>query len=269
MAIEASTRRGRLRGSPDRWLPPLVTAVALLACIQLLVTLDVLPEDRIPLPTAVAQSFGEQVVTGKFWASVGASMRGWAFGLALAIAVAIPLGAMAGLSRFVFRSIQFLVDFLRPIPPVALLPLLILVLGISGQVKISLAALGAFFPLFFATLYGVQDIDPVTTDTARVYGLNRRRRLVAVVLPGATPFIATGMRISATIALLLVIGTEMIIGLDGIGRSIIDAQYAGNLESMYARVLAAGLLGVAINMTFRAVERRILRWHPSQQGTAT
>jgi ABC-type nitrate/sulfonate/bicarbonate transport system permease component len=259
--------RGRLR--TVAWLPPLVLAVALIALVQLLVATGVIPSSSIPLPTDILSTLIDQLGTSRFWSAVGETMQGWAIGLLLAIVAAVPLGALAGMSSFVFRSTQFLVDFLRPIPPVALLPLLVLVVGIGAGIAVWEAAIGSFFPLFFATVYGVRDRDPVTDDTAHVYRLNAWMRFRFVILPGSAPFIATGLRISASIALLLVVGTEMVIGIPGLGRNIVDAQNAGDPQTTYALVVASGLLGVAIMTVFRALERRVLHWHPSQRGGGT
>lgn len=262
-------RRRRRAPSAGAWLPPAVLVVGLTALVQLLVATDVVASSSLPLPTDVVAALVDQLGTSRFWSAVGETLQGWALGLAIAIAAAVPLGALAGLSPFAFRSTQFLVDFLRPIPPVALLPLLVLIVGIGRGIAIWEAAIGAFFPLFFATVYGVRDRDPVTDDTAQVYRLGAWMRLRFIVLPAAAPFIATGLRISASIALLLVVGTEMVIGIPGLGRTIVDAQNAGDVPGTYALVVASGILGVAIMTLFRAVERRALHWHPSQRGGAS
>lgn len=256
------TRRGMRRSG--RWLTPVLATVVFIALVQVAVEIGLVARTAIPLPTTIIDAFVTELGTSKFWTAVGNTLQGWAIGLAIAAALAVPLGILAGTSMAAFRSVRFIVDFLRPIPSVAILPLLILVLGIEMPVKIVMAAIAAFFPLFFATLYGVQDVDPVTRDTAVSYRLNRFYRFFFVSLPGSTPYIATGMRISASVALLLTVGTEMIVGLPGIGRAIYDAQYAGDLPSMYALVAASGVLGVLIALAFKRIEKRALRWHPSQ-----
>jgi ABC-type nitrate/sulfonate/bicarbonate transport system permease component len=255
-------RRFWLRSSS--FVAPVVATVGLIALMQLVVGVGIISSDAVPLPTVIIKAFVNELGTGKFWHAVLLTLEGWAIGLGIATALAIPLGLLAGTSVAVFKSLRFIVDFLRPIPSVAILPLAILVLGVDMSVKITLAALASFFPIFFATVYGIQDLDPVTLDTARVYRLNPFYRFFFVSLPGSTPYIATGMRISASIALLLTVGTEMIVGLPGIGRAIYDAQYADDLPSMYALIAASGVLGVLISMVFTRIEKRVLRWHPSQ-----
>ena len=247
-----------------RWATPLLATIGFIALLELAIEIGLISKDAIPAPTDIAGAFVDQLGTAKFWTAVRQTLEGWALGLGIAAALAIPIGIVAGTSTAAFRSVRFIVDFLRPIPSVAILPLLILVLGIEMPVKVTMAAIAAFFPLFFATLYGVQDVDPVTRDTAMVFRLNRLFRFVFVSLPGSMPYIATGMRISASVALLLTVGTEMVVGLPGIGRRIYDAQYAGDLPGMYALVAASGVLGVLIALCFKRIERRALRWHPSQ-----
>jgi ABC-type nitrate/sulfonate/bicarbonate transport system permease component len=117
-----------------------------------------------------------------------------------------------------------------------------------------------------ATLYGVQDVDPVATDTARSFGFSRVQRLFRVTLPSAVPYIATGFRIASAVSLILTVTAELVIGAAGLGRSINLARSGGNEELMYALILATGVLGLLLNAVFVRAERRVLRWHPSQRG---
>jgi ABC-type nitrate/sulfonate/bicarbonate transport system permease component len=116
-----------------------------------------------------------------------------------------------------------------------------------------------------ATLYGVQDVDPVATDTARSFGFSRTRRLFRVTLPSAIPYIATGFRIASAVALILSVTAELVIGAAGLGRAINLARSGGNEELMYALILATGVLGLVLNQVFVWLERRLLYWHPSQR----
>jgi ABC-type nitrate/sulfonate/bicarbonate transport system permease component len=244
---------------------PIVGTLAFFALIELAVRTGAVMETALPRPTSIARALYDLVQTQGFWTSVGNTLKGWALGLGLAIAAAIPLGIVVGTNRWLYRSVRFVIDFIRPIPSIALLPLFILVFGIDLSLKMNIVALGAFWPLFFQTVYGVQDVDPVARDTATAYRLNRVMRFVFVSLPGATPYIATGLRISASIALLLAVGTEMVVGLPGLGFDIYRAQYAADTAKTYALIAASGLLGVLIAIGFNRLERRTLRWHPSQR----
>jgi ABC-type nitrate/sulfonate/bicarbonate transport system permease component len=158
------------------------------------------------------------------------------------------------------------IEFLRPIPSVALVPLAVLIYGSGLESKVFLAAFASTWPLLMQTLYGVQDVDPVATDTARSFGLRRAQRMLRVTLPGAVPYIATGIRISAAVALILAVTAELVIGNPGLGKLLATAQSSGAYASTYAIVVVTGILGVLVNLVFRAVERWTLSWHPSQRG---
>jgi ABC-type nitrate/sulfonate/bicarbonate transport system permease component len=122
--------------------------------------------------------------------------------------------------------------------------------------------------LLIQTIYGVQDVDPVATDTAKSFGLSRFARVRHITLPSAVPYLVTGVRISSAVSLILVVTAELVIGAAGLGREINTARSGGNLEVMYALILATGLLGYVLNILASAAERRVLRWHPSQREVA-
>jgi ABC-type nitrate/sulfonate/bicarbonate transport system permease component len=199
---------------------------------------------------------------------MGGTLSGWAGGLGIATVLGVPLGIAIGSSRTVYRATRTLIEFLRPVPSVALIPVAILVYGAGLESKVFLAAFAAFWQLLVQTVYGVQDVDPVATDTARSFGFSRRERLQRVALPSALPYIATGLRIASSVALILAVTAELVIGSQGLGRQINIARSGGNVELMYALIIATGLLGWLLNGFFLAVERRALHWHESQRSTA-
>ena len=137
------------------------------------------------------------------------------------------------------------IEFLRPIPSVALIPLAVLIYGQGLESKVFLVAFASFWPLLIQTIYGVQDVDPVATDTARSFGLGRLERMWRITVPSAVPYIATGIRISSAVALILAVTAELVIGAAGLGREINVARSGGNLDAMYALIVATGLLGWA------------------------
>ena len=204
-----------------------------------------------------------------FWSAVGSTLQGWVIGLGLAALIAIPAGIVIGSSRLLYRSLRAVIEFLRPIPSVALIPLAVLIYGTGLESKVFLAAFASFWPLLIQTIYGVQDVDPVATDTARAFGLGRFAQMWRVTVPSAVPYIATGIRISSAVALILAVTAELVIGSAGLGREINTASSGGNVELMYALIIATGLLGWALNLAAQAVEKRVLHWHPSQWGAVT
>jgi ABC-type nitrate/sulfonate/bicarbonate transport system permease component len=246
-------------------LAPVAAVAVLLGLWELVVQTGLISETSIPTMSATVAELGRQVGESSFWSSVGNTLEGWALGLGIAVAFGVPLGVLIGSSRWVYRGLRVPIEFLRPIPSVALIPLAVLIYGTGLQSKIFLAAFASFWPLLIQTVYGVQDVDPVATDTARSFGLGRLSRLVRITLPSAVPYIVTGVRISSAVALILSVTAELVIGAPGLGRSINAARSGGNLELMYALIIATGLLGWALNILATAVERRILHWHPSQR----
>src|SRR3954447_6929699 len=153
-----------------------------------------------------------------FWAAFRPTVRGWALGLAVATVLAVPIGILLGSSDFASRAFRVPVEFLRPIPSAALIPLLFLTLGTTLKSEVFLAAFGAFWPLLVQTMYGVRDVDPLSLDTARSFGLGVIERLYRVTLPSAVPYIATGLRISSTVALILAFTAELFMGIPGLGQ---------------------------------------------------
>jgi ABC-type nitrate/sulfonate/bicarbonate transport system permease component len=253
-----------MRRIPDRALPWL-SVLGVLALFELLPRIGVLPSDHFPPISETLSTLFDQLGESRFWEAVGNTLEGWALGLGIAAGLAIPIGIVIGSSRLLYRASRGLIEFLRPIPSVALIPLAILIYGTGLQSKVFLAAFASFWQVLVATLYGVQDVDPVATDTARSFGFSRPQRLLRVTLPSAIPYIATGLRIASAVSLILTVTAELVIGAAGLGRSINLARSGGNEELMYALILATGVLGLLLNAVFQRVERRVLHWHPSQR----
>jgi ABC-type nitrate/sulfonate/bicarbonate transport system permease component len=247
---------------------PLAAVAVLLVLWELVVQGGIVAETNIPPASAALSELATLLGDGSFWSAVGSTLQGWAIGLGIAIALGVPLGLLIGSSRWAYRALRVPIEFLRPIPSVALIPLAVLVYGTGLESKVFLAVFASFWPLFVQTLYGVQDVDPVVTDTARSFGVGRLERLWRIRLPSAVPYIATGVRISSAVALILAVTAELVIGSAGLGRSISVAQSGGAIDVMYALIIATGILGWALNILATRGERRVLHWHPSQRELA-
>jgi len=250
---------------PD-WALAWVSVIGVLVLFELLARTEVLSPRSFPPVTDMLSTLWEELGAGDVWTATGNTLQGWALGLLISSASAIPLGIVIGSSRMLYRSVRVIIEFLRPIPSVALIPLAILVYGTGLQSKVFLATFACFWVLLVQTLYGVQDVDPVATDTARSFGFSRRQRLFRVTLPSAVPYIATGIRLASTVSLILCVTAELVIGSAGLGRSINIARSGGNVELMYALIIVTGLLGWFLNGLFTRAERRVLHWHPSQRS---
>jgi len=255
-----------LRRPSAEWAPPLVAVLLLLVLWELVVRAGLIPESSIPPASSAIGELFAQFAEATLWKAVGNTLQGWAIGLGLAVALGVPAGILIGSSRWAYRALRVPIEFLRPIPSVALIPLAVLVYGTGLESKVFLATFACFWPMLIQTIYGVQDVDPVATDTARAFGLGRRARLWRITVPSAVPYIATGVRISSAVALILCVTAELVIGSAGLGREINTASSGGNVELMYALIIATGLLGWLLNIGATATERRVLHWHPSQRG---
>ncbi|MFV2175902.1 ABC transporter permease [Actinomadura sp. LOL_016] len=257
----AAGAEGRL----PRWAPGVISVLAVLALFELLVRSGALPERYFPPMTEVLARLGAEIVTVSFWSDVARTLQGWALGLLLALVTAVPAGLVIGRTPLLRRGLRPVIEFLRPVPSVALIPAAILLFGTGTETKVFLIYYAAFWPLLMQTLYGMLDVDPVPLDTARSFGVGRARRLLLVSLPSAVPYIATGARIASAVALVLAVTAELVIGSPGLGQTINVAREGNALPLMYALIVTTGLLGWALNLGFHAVERRLLRWHPSHR----
>ena len=249
-----------------QWAPPVVAVLLLLALWEAVVRAGLIPETSIPPATSAIGELASQVSQAAMWKAVGNTLEGWVIGLGLAVLLGVPAGILIGSSRWAYRALRVPIEFLRPIPSVALIPLAVLVYGTGLQSKVFLATFASFWPMLIQTIYGVQDVDPVATDTARAFQLGRFERLWRITVPSAVPYIATGIRIASAVALILCVTAELVIGSAGLGREINSASSGGNIDLMYAMIIATGLLGWLLNIAATMVERRVLHWHPSQRG---
>jgi ABC-type nitrate/sulfonate/bicarbonate transport system permease component len=241
--------------------------VGVVVLLELVVRTGLLPHAWFPPPSEILPAFVGLVTTGELFVPLGQTLQGWVLGILAAVVVAVPLGVLIGSLELAHRLTRFMLEFLRPIPPVALIPAAVLIFGSDLDMKVFLIAFGTFWPVLLQTVYGVHDVDPTARDTARSYGLAPRAVLARVTLPSALPYIATGLRIASAIGLILAVTSEIVVGVPGIGGRITDAQSAGGAEAlMYAWILAAGLLGWVLNGVLQSAERRLLHWHPSFRG---
>jgi len=179
---------------------------------------------------------------------------------------AVALGLLIGSSHFLRRATRSTIEFLRPIPSVALIPLAVLLFGMKIESSLLLVVYASFWQVLLQVLYGVADVDPVAENTARSYGLGRMARIRYVVWPTVLPYLMTGIRLASAVALILAITAELIIGSPGLGQQIALTQSGGAVPQMYALIVATGLIGVLINVGVRFVEKRVLAWHSSVRG---
>lgn len=235
-------------------------AVVLIS-LELVVRLRLLDARWFPPVSEVFTTLVDEAGTSRFWGAFGNTLQSWSLGLVLAFVIAVPAGLAIGSSRRLYTAVKLVIEFLRPVPSVALIPLAVVTWGIGTETKVFLITFACVWPLLFQAMYGVQDVDPVALDTARSFRANAIDRWRHVILPGAMVYVATGVRVAVAIALMLSVAAEVIIGAPGLGREMGIAQSAGVPDLMYAYIVATGLVGMVLNFGVDRLERRLLRWH--------
>jgi sulfonate transport system permease protein len=180
---------------------------------------------------------------------------------AISAVIGVPLGVLLGSNERAYRSVEFLIDFFRSTPSSALIPLFLLIFGVSDVNKIAIAAFGALLIVLFNSAYGVMNARKQRIMAAKVMGASRWQIFKDVLIWESLQPTFVGLRSAVSMALVIVIVAEMFIGSDnGLGHRIIDAQQVLNVKSMYAAILAAGILGYSLNVLFLIIERRVVHW---------
>ena len=256
----AVTRRRKFRGVAA------MLGVGFLAIWSLASVTELLNPRFYPTPWAIVEAIPRQLSSEVFWSSLSATLSTWLVAVFLVVVLGITVGILIGSSTLLYQLSRLVIEFLRPIPSVAILPLILLLLGPTDQTKIILAVYAGFWPMLIQTMYGIRSTDPVLLDTAKSFGLNRFQIARHVVLPSSLPYLATGLRISSALALVLTVTVEIIIGVQGLGREIFVNQSAAAVPDMYVLIVVTGLLGLGINELFRLVEKKALSWHQSQRA---
>jgi len=224
-----------------------------------------LPEGVMPSPVATFGTLAQLATTPPFWTAVGETV--WTFLAALVICtvVGVPVGLAIGSSRIATQSTRLVFDFLRTIPPIAILPLVLLIFGPTFEMALVVVVLGAIWPILIQSVYAARQGEPLLQEMSRSFRIPPLWFVARVFLPGALPFIMTGLRVGTTICLLLTITAELLSGAPGVGSEIADAKNFLDTPRMYAYVLVSALLGLLVNGAFWAGQRRVLRWHPSNR----
>ncbi|KAA9158084.1 ABC transporter permease subunit [Amycolatopsis acidicola] len=261
-----------VRGKPlprKRSLPGWRTAVSVLvtfALLQLLGVTGILSRSSFPLATEVLARLGTMLTGAAFWGSVGDSLAQTLLGLVIGTAIAVPLGLLLGRFPLAERALRPSVEFLRPIPSVALLPLVILTAGVGLAGAVILTSLSSLWLVLVLSIRGARTADPVAEQTLKSFGVPAAARLYRLVLPSALPFIVTGVRIACSVSLVVAITVELLGGMPGLGKDVGASLQAGDQTGIYAYTVAAGLLGLVLNFAFVPVENKLLSWHSSRRA---
>jgi NitT/TauT family transport system permease protein len=216
----------------------------------------------IPSPKAFWDTFYYQTfVTGEIFPHVWATFWRTIAGFLIAVPIGISIGLLMGMSHYLYHALEFIVDFFRSIPATALFPLFLLFFGIGDEAKVTVAVWVCVWVIIVNTIYGVRHGSKLRSMVAKSMRVKKTKLFKDVVFPESLPHIFSGMRIALSLALIVIIVTEMFIGTNwGLGHIISDSQLVYMIPEMYVAIFYAGLLGYALNKAFVAIERRTIHW---------
>ncbi len=276
-ALPAPDSSARAAGDPDRrvraafalvrrwgeatWLP-----VALVALWALASATGVFPAVAMPSPVRVASAFGALVASGELPRHVAVSLARVLEGSAAAAALGVGLGIAMGLSPRLDRTTDLLLQLLRPIPPIAWIPLAIVWFGIGELSKVFIIFLGAFFPILVNVVSGIRQTEHRFVEVARILEVPRGRFVRHVLVPGALPVIMSSLRLGVGIAWMCVVAAELIAASRGVGYLIMDARQLSQADVVLVGMITIGLVGKAMDIALIRLERRVVPWKVTYGG---
>lgn len=252
----------------ERLIRGLIGIALISAVMELVARSGMVNGAYLPPLSNILSTAGALFVDPVFLEDLTATILAMGVGLVISTLVAVPAGILLGSNETAFRLTRSLVEFLRPIPTSAIIPVAILLFGQQLGMKVFLICFAAIWPILFNTIYGVHDVDPTMKDTARSFGYRRLRILTRVVLPAASPYIYGGIRIAGAISLIVAVSAEIITAAGkGIGTFIMRvSQTGGEYQVIYAAAIIAGLLGWLLNWVLVRGEIKLFRWNPNLAG---
>ncbi|MDM0111479.1 ABC transporter permease [Variovorax sp. J22R133] len=248
---------------PSRWLKalPFIGPVVLFVVWDVAVRFGFIKAILLPLPADTVATLLTGLAGGSLLGDFAVTVWRTIQAFLIAAVVGVPLGVLLGSTEKAYRSVEFLIDFFRSTPSSALIPLFLMIFGVSDVNKIAIAAFGAMLIVVFNSAYGVMNARKQRVMAAKVMGASRWQIFRDVLVWESLQPSFVGLRSAVSMALVIVIVAEMFIGSDtGLGHRIINSQQVMNVKDMYASILAAGALGYALNVLFLLAERRIVHW---------
>ncbi|MFC8985897.1 MULTISPECIES: ABC transporter permease [unclassified Streptomyces] len=216
-----------------------------------------------PTPLESAESAAGLAGTSAYWSNIATSVETALMGLGLALLIGLPIGLLTGANEHVRRSTQLILDFGRTVPAIALLPLFLLMFGATRSLGLILIVVSAVWPVIIQTSYAVGEISPQLRRVGRAYHLTRWHRLRYLIAPSMLPFVFVGLRIAATLSLLMAISSEFLGGSDGLGYLLLQSMQINDTHRAFVYSFTAAALGLVLNLIFVLLQRRVLWWHPS------
>jgi ABC-type nitrate/sulfonate/bicarbonate transport system permease component len=214
-----------------------------------------------PPVSEIIRSLLGLILTRELIGHLIATLGRFFLGYLLSALIAVTMGILLGYFRPAYTLFEVLIEFMRPMPSVAMIPVAILLLGIGNPMIVAVTVYACTWPILINAIDGVRNIEPVLIDTGKTFGLGRWKILLRLILPAALPYIVTGLRISLAIALILVTTSEMVVGGNGLGFFILDEERSLRTSNMYAGIVLVAILGYTLNRLFLLVETRVMAWH--------
>jgi ABC-type nitrate/sulfonate/bicarbonate transport system permease component len=241
-------------------LPGVAFIAMVILALQRLVDSGVINRVLFPPPSVIASTVVDLIQDGEVIGPLGETISLFAVGYTLSTLVGIALGLMMGSSQTANHLLDPLIESIRPLPKVALVPVLMLFLGLGATMKVTSVVLASFFPILINTIQGVRGVDPVLIATGRTFGLSRFAITMKIILPASIPYLLAGMRVALGLALLMTILSEMLAGTGGLGYLVLENQRAFHIRQMYAWLVILAIVGLAINAVMNVAERRLAPW---------
>jgi ABC-type nitrate/sulfonate/bicarbonate transport system permease component len=251
--------------APARWSPaqlmPLIGPVVLFVIWDLVVRYKLISPILLPSPSATLTVLFTGMAGGELLKDFVYTLARTLEAFAIAGVIGVPLGVLLGSNERAYRSVEFVIDFFRSTPSSALIPLFLMIFGVSDINKVAIAAFGALLIVLFNSAYGVINARKQRVMAAKVMGATRWQIFKDVLVWESLQPTFVGLRSAVSMSLVIVIVAEMFIGSErGLGHRIIDSQQVMNVRDMYASILSAGALGYALNVVFLVLEKRIVHW---------
>jgi ABC-type nitrate/sulfonate/bicarbonate transport system permease component len=223
------------------------------------------PNFFFPSPAILMETFGEVWFGERILSDVLPSLGRLLSGVAAAIGIGIGAGLLIGSIKWLRALLEPTLEFFRAVPPPVLVPVLMLLMGITDSMKVGVIISGCIWPVLLNTIEGVRAVDGVLSDSARTYGVTGWARVRYLVLPSASPQIMAGVRQCLSIGLILMVISEMFASSSGLGFTIVQFQRSFAIPEMWSGIIVLGLIGVAMSFIFQWTERRVLRWYHGQK----
>jgi len=266
LEVEKPVRLRKPHSVLRSWLTGLASVVLVLAFWEFISGTGRVTALLLPTPVAVLQSAITLMANGTLPVDIAVSLGRVIVGFFAALCIAVPLGVFMGLSRTVTDGVNPLVEIVRPVPPIAIIPIAMLWFGIGETSKVFLIAYGAFFPILLNTISGFRAIDPIHIRAVQSLGAGRWQIIRYVVLLSAFPHIVVGARLGMGMGFIVLVAAELIAADSGLGFLIQDARQHFMSDQIFVGIIAIGILGLLLNQSLSVLERRIVPWRFIGEG---